>query len=81
MEKKRDLLSLISTNPSTSFAFRSGRDACAEEYDKKLLNLKIERDTAIAALKEAAEYHNVDDVNGEAGYIAWKTLKELGYEK
>lgn len=66
---------------SRKMVFDAGWDACAMEYNKKLLNLKIERDTAIAALKEAAEYHNVDDVNGEAGYIAWKTLKELGYEK
>jgi len=32
---------------------------------------------AIEALEEAAEYHNTDDVNGEAGYIAWKALKEI----
>lgn len=32
---------------------------------------------AIKALEEAAEYHNTDDVNGEAGYIAWKALKEI----
>lgn len=98
MEKKRDLLSLVSTNAQTSFAFRAGWDACAEEYEKyiadlrtgitslnnKILeqavaieNVKEKLRKAIEALEQAAEYHNTDDVNGEAGYIAWKALKEI----
>lgn len=78
--------------------FRAGWDACAEEYEKyiadlrtgitslnnKILeqtvaieNVKEKLNIAIEALEEAAEYHNIDDVNGEAGYIAWKALKEI----
>ena len=43
-----------------------------------LLEQKLNK--AVEALKDAAEYHNTDDVNGEAGYIAWKALKEIEVE-
>lgn len=110
MEKKRDELQIkrdesfqkyteqISHNSSTYSHFVSGWNACAEEYEKyiadlrtgitslnnKILeqkvaieNVKEKLNKATKALEEAAEYHNTDDVNGEAGYIAWKALKEI----
>lgn len=78
--------------------FKAGWDACANEYEKyiadlrtgitslnnKILeqavaieNVKEKLNKAIETLEQAAEYHNTDDVNGEAGYIAWKALKEI----
>jgi hypothetical protein len=44
-----------------------------EELQKKL-------DLAIEALEEASEYHNTDDVNGEAGYICWKAIRRIVHE-
>lgn len=47
--------------------------------ENEQLKAKLEKATEV--LKEAAEYHNTDDVNGEAGYICWKALKELEESK
>lgn len=44
-----------------------------EKYCKLEEALRIAKD----ALREASEYHNTDDVNGEAGYICYKALDKI----
>lgn len=46
-----------------------GFDAAIKELEPVLKEL-------VEAITAAAEYHNTDDVNGEAGYIAWKALQK-----
>lgn len=64
------------------FISKDHADISINQYGPKQNAVRLveysEYQKLIEALKEAAEYHQVDDVNGEAGYIAWKCLRELG---
>ena len=47
------------------------------ELEREIDKLKKQNEIMREALIEAAQYNNTDDINGEAGYICYKALKDV----
>ena len=54
-------------------------EAATKNYADKceIEKLKKQNEIMREALIEAAQYNNTDDINGEAGYICYKALKDV----
>lgn len=73
---KKDIIEGYILGPEEGVTYDGGPTKYQQALDR-IAKLEQENKIMKDALLEASEYHNTDDVNGEAGYICYKALKDV----